>query len=160
MIAKLIKARSLQHLPKPSTSSNSDPGAEAARSHPQPPAIRLLPHASARGIPLLRKAAMGHLAQSLPGSSVVSLHRRTKPSDLPWLPFLPHPLSPLLSSHAHPLPDPGLRPLPQMASPPASSMHPGLCSNLKCHIIREPSLSELATHPPSLLPALLVNFSS
>lgn len=37
-----------------------------------------------------------------------------------------------------------------MVSPPAHSLHPGLCSNLKCHVIREPSLSKLAPHPPSL----------
>lgn len=71
--------------------------------------------------------------------------------DLPWLPLLPRLLSPLHPSHTRPPLYLGPRPTPQMVSPPARSLHPGLCSNLKCHVTRAISVW-ITPHLPSSLP--------
>ena len=84
MIAKLQEACSLQPLPKPSVSSNSNPpSAEAAPSLLQAPMIRLPPRTSARGIPLWGKGSDGSPCSKPSWELSGTPHCRIKPRDLP-----------------------------------------------------------------------------
>ena len=84
-MAKLQEACSLQPLPKPSVSSNSNPpSAEAAPSLLQAPMIRLPPRTSARGIPLWGKGSDGSPCSKPSWELSGTPHCRIKPRDLPW----------------------------------------------------------------------------
>lgn len=77
----------------------------------------------------------------------------------PWLPGLPEQnprpawrlLPPPVTSAGHALPTaPWTRAQAPDGLPAAHSLHPGLCSNLRCHVIRAISVST-STHPPFLV---------
>ena len=160
--AKLQEACSLQPLPKPSVSSNSNPpGAEAAPSLLQAPMIRLPPRPSARGIPLCGKGSDGSPCSKPSWELSGTPHCRIKPRDLPGEEGSLSSSSPTTSpSPAMPIPSWTLDSGPSPRWRPCQPGRHIRASAQNSNVIKEPSLSERVPRPPSLLPTLTVDFSS